>query len=565
MAMSTAALKVFGIPELAHLICGTNRKRDNVNIMLTCRLIFQNIMPLVWEEVDDVVSLVSMIPGGGIISYDSEPLSPLMITPARTRKVLRCPRALNLSRFNIYAPSIKRLRLPLTIHVDEYENWEAFLSCALPVELLPSLESIYLSFPKNHPHQNYETKIGPDLVNLVISFLSSSLSTLVMVPPNVASQPQPSDWMNLELFHKLLSTVSQKCPNIRTIQILPGDIVLRESGYRWNSGVIQKLSFSYGSSGINAVILPLSRLVSLLVSPFVLNPGVLYAIAKLPALESLHILGIESDYTVYCNNLQLPTQSFPALTHLELNRLVKKTVINICKLGPFVQTLRSLSILNHPESGSHSIYIPKPYPNLFDIIRAMASYNSKLERLTTRQANVHTLPKLVELWGHFPLVSLRLEWGVDLYDDFDALHRLLSWFPLLEDLVLGDLGMDEFDLKQVRAIVQLLPLLRHLRISIEWESILQLEKADFQPVSTQSEHTLCLESLFHLPNPQQESAENVARFIFNLRPTSRVICKSAWPYFYRYLSGGYVYQEPIRMINQALDPYYSEHNSSNQL
>ncbi|CAE6510342.1 unnamed protein product [Rhizoctonia solani] len=162
-------------------------------------------------------------------------------------------------------------------------------------------------------------------------------------------------------------------------------------------------------------------------------------------------------------------------------------------------------------------------------------------------------------------------------------------FPLLEDLVLGDLGMDEFDLKQVRAIVQLLPLLRHLRISIEWESILQLEKADFQPVSTQSEHTLCLESLFHLPNPQQESAENVARFIFNLRPTSRVICKSAWPfifnlrptsrvicksawpYFYRYLSGGYVYQEPIRMINQALDPYYSEHNSyiacckSNQL
>ncbi|KAH7329807.1 hypothetical protein B0J17DRAFT_679763 [Rhizoctonia solani] len=490
-----------------------------------------------------------------------------MITPTNlNRKVLRCPGALNLSRFNIYAPSIKRLSLPLTIHVDEYENWEAFISCTIPVDLLPNLESIHLSFPRNHPHQNYETKIGSDLVNWVISFLSSSLSTLVMVPlpPNVSFHPQTSDWIDLRLFHKLLLLVSQKCPNIHTLQILPGD-VLRESGYRWNSSVVQRLSFSSSPWENGAVILPLSNLVSLLVSSFVLNPGVLHAIAKLPALESLHILGMDNDHMMYCSNLQLPAQSFPALTHLELNRLTKETIINICKLGPFVQTLCSLSILNSPESDANSEGIGWPRPNLLDVIAAMVSHNSKLERLPTGQHDVlATPPKSIESWEHLPLASLRLEWDVVSYDGFEVLHCLLSCLPFLEELAVGNLGPEDFGLKQVRAIMTLLPLLRYLRISIAWESILQLAQADYQPLPTHSENALLLESLFYLPNPQQESADNVAKFLFALRPTSRVMCKSIWPYFCCHLSGGYVYQGPITMIDQALDRCYYKHNLSNQ-
>ena len=74
-----AALKVFGIPELAHLICITVRKGDNVSLMRVCREFFYAILPFVWEELDEGYPLVSMIPGGDIVTYDSD-WSPYLVS-----------------------------------------------------------------------------------------------------------------------------------------------------------------------------------------------------------------------------------------------------------------------------------------------------------------------------------------------------------------------------------------------------------------------------------------------------------------------------------------------------
>ncbi|CAE6425740.1 unnamed protein product, partial [Rhizoctonia solani] len=92
-----AALKVFSIPELARIICGTVRKRDNAKMIQVCRELFYSILPFVWEEIDRPDLLVSMIPGGGIVSYESE-LSPYV--------VMQLPGSLDLSRFSIYAPHV---------------------------------------------------------------------------------------------------------------------------------------------------------------------------------------------------------------------------------------------------------------------------------------------------------------------------------------------------------------------------------------------------------------------------------------------------------------------------
>ncbi|CAE6461845.1 unnamed protein product [Rhizoctonia solani] len=136
-----AALKVFGIPELAHIICGTLRKRDNARLTQVCRELFYSILSFVWEEIDRPDLLVSMIPGGGIVFYESE-LSPYV--------VMRLPGSLDLSRFNIYAPHVKRLTL-YRMNVDAYDGWERFLSCTRSVDLLPNLEAIY--FPTSHIDQ----------------------------------------------------------------------------------------------------------------------------------------------------------------------------------------------------------------------------------------------------------------------------------------------------------------------------------------------------------------------------------------------------------------------------
>jgi hypothetical protein len=72
-------LQVFGIPELACLICVHVQKRDNVSLLRVCRQLFCDIRPFVWEITDAIISLVSMIPGAGIFT-DDDFLIPLAVS-----------------------------------------------------------------------------------------------------------------------------------------------------------------------------------------------------------------------------------------------------------------------------------------------------------------------------------------------------------------------------------------------------------------------------------------------------------------------------------------------------
>ncbi|CAE6473207.1 unnamed protein product [Rhizoctonia solani] len=168
-----AALKVFGIPELAHLICALVQKRDYANLMQVCREPFYSTLPFVWEEVDRPDMLVSMIPGGGIVSYESE-MAPYM--------VMQLPGSLDLSRFNIYAPHVKRLTLSV-IDVDGYDDWDRFLDCTRSVDLLPNLETIYFPTQISEPGSG---KVEIDSMNWAIAFLSTSLHNLVQAPLKAA-------------------------------------------------------------------------------------------------------------------------------------------------------------------------------------------------------------------------------------------------------------------------------------------------------------------------------------------------------------------------------------------
>ncbi|KAJ1301131.1 hypothetical protein OPQ81_003543 [Rhizoctonia solani] len=171
-----ASLKVFGIPELAILICAATQKRDNASLMRVCRQLFYCILPFVWEEVDEANALVSLIPGGGIVICDSEILPYV---------VMKLPNSLELSRFNIYAPHVKRLT-PSALCVDEYDDWEGFLSCTRSVNLLPNLEMLCLPVPDNTRQTGNYWGIKIDPVNWITVFLSASLQTLVLAPLGIA-------------------------------------------------------------------------------------------------------------------------------------------------------------------------------------------------------------------------------------------------------------------------------------------------------------------------------------------------------------------------------------------
>ncbi|KAG8688514.1 hypothetical protein FRC11_005306 [Ceratobasidium sp. 423] len=539
-----ASLKVFGIPELTHLICTAIQKRDNVNLMRVCRQLFYYILPFVWEEVDEANSLVSLIPGGGIITYDSE-VSPHV--------VMRLPESLELSRFNIYAPHVKRLT-PSALCIDEYDNWEGFLSCTRSVDLLPNLEALHLATLDNTRHTTTVTdwKIEAESVNWIIAFLSTSLRTLALVPSEALGFGHRIRWLDFGLTNSLLTSVAQKCPRLCSFNILPGEVESRAPVSRWRFGSVPQVSFSCDSPEIHSNLLRLSNLSFLLISPVVLSPKALNALSGLPKLETLCILGLENDLKVYGDDLQVPIEPFPALRNLELSRLTWGTVVNLCNAKFLTTKLHSITI-----SYPHHSEVPDIFEDVstrsFDIIPSLAANSPSITTLALRYfGDRQVSPGGLKSWGCLPLVNLHLGWTVISYCGFEALYSILSRLLLLEGL---ELNVDQkpFDLKQLRTIVETLPRLRRIQIPVKWGSIMQLTAADFTPCRTQSNNTLYLKSDFYLPKVQQEGAERLARYLSLLRPASVVVCESFREHFYRRHSDPpYIDEQPKDMINLEL-------------
>ncbi|CAE6425757.1 unnamed protein product [Rhizoctonia solani] len=499
------ALKVFGIPELAHLICDITQKRDHANLMQVCRELFHSTLPFVWKEVDRPDILVSMIPGGGIVTYESE-VAPYV--------VMHLPASLDLSRFSIYAPHVKRLTLSL-MNVDAYDDWERFLACTRSVDLLPNLETIYFP-PEISEYSTKSGKVETDSVNWAIAFLSSSLQTLLQAPLKVAHPVRGTRplWLDWDSFDNLMTSIAQKCPRLSSLSVLPAQVKPTGLPDYWGYRLAPRIVFACDSPETYSSFLQLSSLTTLLISAAILCPEGLDALSGLPRLESLYVVGWENDLQVYGERLQIPTEAFPALRHLELNRLTWDTVFNLCSTKPLVNQLQSLSIMspyNHWNGYPHDV----TSKGLSDVIPLLATHSPSVTTLTLHDYGCkQPSPELLNVWKRLPLVSLQLGWTVLYGCGFDVLCSILSCLPLLESLLLSMI-QEPFELEHMRTIVELLPRLRRLQIPVRWDCITQLTGADFTPCRSQTPSLLRVTSNFHLPESQEKGASQLARLGVN--------------------------------------------------
>ncbi|CAE7223315.1 unnamed protein product [Rhizoctonia solani] len=540
--MEQAALRVFGIPELAHLICSTIQKADNVSLMRTCRQLFHDILPFVWEDVDQANSLVSLIPGGGIIIYDSD-FSPYV--------VMQLPSRLELARFNIYAPHVKRLT-PTALHIDEYDGWESFLACVRSIDLLPNLDTLCLPVRDHTQYTSYggDETVETNCVNWVTAFLSSSLRTLELGYRKQGSHwdNRRVPWMDFGLFDSFMVSVSQKCLGLRSLSVLPASVMHDNPRSRRVLNGIPRVSFSRDVSLVYWNFLQLENLTSLRVSLVILNLEGVLALSALPRLETLSVLGYEFDNRICCNGLELPTEGFPALRHLELVLQSWSTIGNLCSAKPIVSGLHSMTIVS-------PLYLSEgQYHSLHDVIPLLAASNSSATTLIVRnyRDSYNQLPpSALQYWRQLPLINLHLEGSVKANHTFNSICSIVSCLPLLEVFKLS-MTQGSLDLRKLGKIIEHLPRLRHIRAPLRWKLVTELVEADFAPCRSKSNVTLYLESNFYLPNPQQENAERLARYLSALRPSAAVICQSHQRNFYSRAAGGYVDEGPKDMINAEL-------------
>ncbi|KEP45234.1 hypothetical protein V565_298970, partial [Rhizoctonia solani 123E] len=503
-----AVLKVFGIPELAHFIYGIVKKRDYANLMQVCRRLFYNILPILWEKVSRPDMLVSMIPGGGMVSYESN---------RAWYTVMQLPGSLDLSRLSIYAPHVKQLTLR-RMHVNAYDGWDRFLACTRSVDLLPNLEAIY--FPAPRPFE-ISVVVDIDSVNWAIAFLSTSLRTLAGISftdPNSVHHPHPI-WLDLDSFNRVMTSIAQKSPRLCSLGVLPARVEF-EPDHR---GQVHGIKFACDSPEIYSSFLKLGNLASLSISAVLLCPEGLPIHLSLPRLESLSIFGQAIDHKAYCGRLHIPAKAFPALKHLQLNGLTWNTISSLCNAKSLITGLRSVEVMYPYDStrGSQSIETFEQFSNVMPLLAT----HSRITTLALDDYQGEKIsPKVLNVWRSLPLVSLYLGWSVSYsYScNSDILCSILSCLPLLENLLLITGQPQRFEMKEMRKIVELLPRLRRIQLPVEWGGVAQVTGADLRPCQSKSTSLLRVSSNFFLGS-SPEVAKPIARYLSILRPRAPVV------------------------------------------
>ncbi|KAL5638193.1 hypothetical protein ACGC1H_005033 [Rhizoctonia solani] len=500
VSVSSACLRVFSIPELIQLICAYALKQDITRLSQVSHQLFYNVSPHVWETVDNPVALALLIPGTSVMTYVADPL------PALT--VMQFPKSYDLSRFNIYAPYVREIKINPTLHIDEYDNWDGFLAFTRSRNLLPNLQRMRLVPPTSFSLFEAVNPVGRDIIRWATAFLSTSLRTLWVAPEPRTYEAETTNshftWTTLDDARALLPLAFWRCPMLDTLAVLPGDLTVQKMRFLFDiHGRFSECSPSF------PLFPPFQNLRTLTTSPSCLEPKSFTVLSKMPFLESLSIRGLVQLVSLYGSDLSVPDDGFPSLKHLELTCLRWTTVSHLCNLVPLVRNLITLRI--HPTFSYAEA--PPSYGRLTKLLSNLARIGSPLTELSVASfTRAQYYPEVLEQFRHFPLVKLAIR-PTELNMSLETLSSALPFLEVLHFLPFGA-GLH---VKQLRTFTALFPRLRNLSVFICRNSLHELTDKDLVPAPG-SQKRFCLESYFIMHHDWADIAVMLAKYLCALWP-----------------------------------------------
>jgi hypothetical protein len=354
-----------------------------------------------------------------------------------------------LERFNIYAPFVQHLDV-LDRHfeqtITDNDKRISYLLHALQRPLLPNLTSLTC--------QTERIDQSDDIVHWTKIFLHPSLIEI----RTVAFSLVRSCWLRLSPARDLLLEISQRCPKLETLHILPGE--RRESGDN-DEGQPQgeqQHPFRYvtSSTSLHPYLPSFVNLRRLVGSPAMLSPHNLAALGGLPQLNSIKIqaFGTFGNARVPISNIDLPESSFPALRHLELYRLDPATVLEIWGISPVVKCLDSVIVTYHfivEDGGPHMIVaflqaLQQCSPNVTDLT---LSFFDAIMGCPSAMNLLHTIPlRRISFPTHSTCSPM----------------PLLKAIPTVQELCIAD---HLIQLSDLQSIAIHLPELRYLEVDLD--------------------------------------------------------------------------------------------------
>lgn len=230
-----------------------------------------------------------------------------------------------MTRFNIYAPCVKRLEsisLQRETGLRFGDNAASFISLAQAATVVPNLKKLAIDMERVE-NQEY--------IHWVTSFLSPALLDVELVYCDASGR----FGLNSSMVLRLLGNMSSKCPSVRRLSFFPCEGADDYDSETNNQSLDTLASFRLQLSSFR-------DLRTLESSVLVLSPTILSALGELPHLEKLLLNGNGCEPRIV--DLTLSDTSFPALRNLELCDFHWANLRYMSEFAPLLHRLTKLSM-----------------------------------------------------------------------------------------------------------------------------------------------------------------------------------------------------------------------------
>lgn len=491
--MYSPTRRVSEVPELVGSICGFVEKSSWVNLLTVSRPFFHRVAPLIWKEIPGIAELLALLP---YLDEELESEQPLVASLAVSRRVFGLLAQLHLTsykqhiqpcnqdqltRFSIYAPYVERLKSHAkTDRLNR--NWDLLLTRVPTRPLLPNLRALGIC--------PYYSQHSSRFIDYIDAFLCPTLSDVNM---SLGYRL----WMNPLETRELLVRMVATCPNMTSLNILPG-----------SSHYPEDLSslVPYSPSSVFTPISQFRDLRVLRTSSAVLNPDVLQLLGDLPCLESLWAYSLSTndkkDDEIPIESLELPEHAFPSFRNLQLDCVPREVVSKLWQTPALVQNLVSVRIQFTYDTESPSDLICavcEGSPNITD-----------LELEVGKSEDIELLDEVIEQLSKLSLLRVRI------WEGQVNVRALIFALPNVEYLNIESTCADCEDLA---LIAKHMPKLQYLKAELliwSWpaeRALPSIPQDSSSPVPCYIESKLTFGNSLDTDHPEfDEFIDNVARY-----------------------------------------------------
>ncbi|CAE6345045.1 unnamed protein product [Rhizoctonia solani] len=426
------------LPEIAQWIYRLSTKKDGYHLARVCSHLFNSLISLVWEDVNGVEQLLSLVAGIEMSVDTTDNIHIYMTRESVTDE--------DLKRFRFYAPFVKRLDL---FNIEKYfryriRGWKQLLAGLGNNPLLPNLRSLSLN---TRPTVTVFEQQAWFMLLISPSLLELNLITTSINPADLNSSVA-------QLFFESLSTTlmgrtdssSSPPPNQTTL-------------IRTGSKDLEDISWF-------TTLRDLGNLSKLTISISALGAGGLSIISLLPRLEYLELdydIDHTGEPTSLCASSNLSDVSFPRLSHFGLTNLPStQSFDELWSIKPLVSHLKSatlyfskyrwMGVLTHEQiMADFIIPISETSPDISDLAIHPPEYEWNEEESSAPMFGLLSRLPLTGLW-FAPIISLHI-----------SIPHHIGQYPLLRRL---ELTTSWVEITDVKSLAIVFPNLEYLGMQI---------------------------------------------------------------------------------------------------